>query len=106
MTRVDQWTQKWEGNLKAGELKFTCDKSTDWYGAWWLASTVDKVPGGEAEPMIFIDKSSDAVAATGIKELDQKWIITIRWPVPHPNLMQTGPASLVTCVRRMWSRVI
>lgn len=76
MTRVDQWTQKWEGNLKAGELKFTCDKSTDWYGAWWLASTVDKVPGGEAEPMIFIDKSSDAVAATGIKELDQKWIIT------------------------------
>ena len=26
--------------------------------------------------MVFIDKASDAVAATGIKELDQKWIIT------------------------------
>jgi hypothetical protein len=76
MTKVDQWTQKWEGMLKAGELKFTCDRSTDWYGAWYLAKTTDKVPTGEAEPMIFIDKASDAVAATGIKELDQKWIIT------------------------------
>ncbi|MBQ7457874.1 MAG: SusF/SusE family outer membrane protein [Bacteroidales bacterium] len=76
MTRVDQWTQKWEGSLKAGELKFTCDKSTDWYGAWYLATTVDKVPTGEAEPTLFIDKASDAVATTGIREFDQKWIIT------------------------------
>ena len=76
MTRKDQWTQTWEGNLKAGELKFTCDRSTDWYGAWYLAKTTNKVPAGEAEPMVFIDKASDAVAATGIKELDQKWIIT------------------------------
>ena len=46
------------------------------FGAWFLAETVNKVPTGEPEHMIFIDKASDAVAATGIKELDQKWIIT------------------------------
>lgn len=76
MTKKSEWVQSWEGNLKAGELKFTCDRSTDWFGAWYLASTVNKEPTGEAEPMVFIDKASDAVAATGIKELDQKWIIT------------------------------
>lgn len=76
MTKKNEWEQTWEGNLKAGELKFTCDCSTDWFGAWFLASTTDKVPTGEPEHMIFIDKASDAVAATGIKELDQKWIIT------------------------------
>ncbi len=76
MTKKNEWEQTWEGNLKAGELKFTCDCSTDWFGAWFLASTTNKVPTGEPEHMIFIDKASDAVAATGIKELDQKWIIT------------------------------
>ena len=76
MTKKNEWEQTWQGNLKAGELKFTCDCSTDWFGAWYLAETVNKVPTGEAEHMVFIDKASDAVAATGIKELDQKWIIT------------------------------
>lgn len=76
MTKKNEWEQTWQGNLKAGELKFTCDCSTDWFGAWYLAETANKVPTGEAEHMIFIDKASDAVAATGIKELDQKWIIT------------------------------
>ena len=76
MTKKSEWEQTWQGNLKAGELKFTCDCSTDWFGAWFLAETVNKVPTGEPEHMIFIDKASDAVAATGIKELDQKWIIT------------------------------
>ena len=76
MTKKSEWEQTWQGNLKAGELKFTCDCSTDWFGAWFLAETTNKVPTGEAEHMIFIDKASDAVAATGIKELDQKWIIT------------------------------
>ena len=76
MTKKNEWEQTWQGNLKAGELKFTCDCSTDWFGAWFLAETVNKVPTGEPEHMIFIDKASDAVAATGIKELDQKWIIT------------------------------
>lgn len=76
MTKKSQWEQTWQGNLKAGELKFTCDCSTDWFGAWYLAETANKVPTGEAEHIIFIDKASDAVAVTGIKELDQKWIIT------------------------------
>ena len=76
MNKQSEWVQTWQGNLKAGELKFTCDCSTDWFGAWYLASTVNKVPTGEPEHMVFIDKASDAVAATGIKELDQKWIIT------------------------------
>lgn len=76
MTKKSEWEQTWQGNLKAGELKFTCDCSTDWFGAWYLADTGNKVPTGEPEKMIFIDKASDAVAVTGIKELDQKWIIT------------------------------
>ena len=76
MTRSSEWVQTWEGNLKAGELKFTCDCSSDWFGAWYLAISPDKTPTGEAEPILFIDKASDAVATCGIKELDQKWIIT------------------------------
>ena len=76
MTKTSDWVQTWQGTLQAGELKFTCDRSTDWFGAWYLALTSNKVPSGEAEQMIFIDKASDAVAVTGIKEFDQKWIIT------------------------------
>lgn len=43
----------WSGNLKAGELKFTLDKQSDWNGAWFLAGEPDKAPSGTEEAMIF-----------------------------------------------------
>ena len=76
MTKASATTQTWTGTLKAGELKFTCDKSTDWFGAWYLASEANKAPAGEEEPLIFIDKARPETATMGIKELDQKWNIT------------------------------
>ncbi|GJH41202.1 hypothetical protein RCZ04_17520 [Capnocytophaga sp. HP1101] len=57
----------WEGDLKAGELKFSCDKKSDWGGAWFLASEGDKAPAGEKEPMLFSPRGS---------EPDNKWKIT------------------------------
>ena len=63
------------GKLKEGELKFTCDKSTDWYGAWFMADAAGKAPTGEEESIIFLDKSRAETATMGIKELDQKWNI-------------------------------
>ena len=42
----------WEGDLKAGELKFSCDKKSDWGGDWFLATKADKAPAGVEEPMI------------------------------------------------------
>ena len=65
----------WTGKLKEGELKFTCDKSTDWYGAWFMADAAGKAPTGEEESIIFLDKSRAETATMGIKELDQKWNI-------------------------------
>ena len=76
MTKASATKQTWTGTLKAGELKFTCDKSTDWFGAWYLASEAGKAPTGEEEPLIFIDKARPETATMGIKELDQKWNIT------------------------------
>jgi len=75
MTKVDAATQTWSGTLKVGELKFTCDRQSDWYGAWFLASTEHKAPEGVEEPMIFLDKSRPETASFGAKEFDQKWDI-------------------------------
>lgn len=76
----DAYTFTWEGELKEGELKFTCDKKSDWSGAWFLASEGDKAPSGEPEQMIFIDKSSDWCKAQyldlNVGDFDQKWKIT------------------------------
>ena len=76
MTKKSATVQTWSGNLKAGELKFTCDKSEDWFGAWYLASEAGKAPAGVEEPIIFIDKARAETSAMGIKDLDQKWNIT------------------------------
>lgn len=75
MTKGSNGIQTWSGSLKVGELKFTCDKNSDWYGAWYLASTEHKAPAGVEEPMIFLDKSRPETAAFGAKEFDQKWDI-------------------------------
>lgn len=73
----DPYVFTWEGNMNAGELKFTCDKKSDWNGAWFMASEENKAPTGEVEQMLFIDKSSDACKAqyldTAISDVDLKW---------------------------------
>lgn len=76
----DAYTFTWEGQLAEGELKFTCDKKSDWSGAWFLASEGDKTPTGAVEQMLFIDKSSDWCKAQylehSVGDIDQKWKIT------------------------------
>jgi hypothetical protein len=57
----------WTGTLNAGELKFTCDKQSDWNGAWFLASQAGMEPTGDVEPMIFNFPGAGA---------DNKWNIT------------------------------
>lgn len=70
----------WTGNLTAGELKFSCDKQDDWNGAWFMSAKASAEPTGDVEPMLFIDKSSDACKAQyldiAIGGVDQKWKIT------------------------------
>ena len=77
---ADAYTFTWEGHLKEGELKFTCDRKSDWMGAWFMASEGGKAPSGEIEHMLFIDKSSDwcknQYLEIGIGDLDYKWNIT------------------------------
>ncbi len=69
----------WQGVLNAGELKLTCDKKEDWNGAWFMPDVADKQPTGETEPMLFLDKSSDAFKAqypdVMVGGIDQKWKI-------------------------------
>lgn len=57
----------WTGNLNGGELKFTCDKKSDWNGDWFLASENGKEPTGDSEQMIF---------SAGGANPDNKWKIT------------------------------
>lgn len=57
----------WTGTLNAGELKFTCDKQSDWNGDWFLASQGGIEPSGDVEKMIF--------SANGANP-DNKWKIT------------------------------
>lgn len=71
----------WAGNLTAGELKFTCDKKSDWNGAWFMNASGNGVaPTGEVENMLFIDKSDDYFKSQyldfSIGDVDQKWKIT------------------------------
>jgi hypothetical protein len=56
----------WTGTLNVGELKFTCDRQTDWNGAFFLASQNGIEPTGSEEPMIFSSSGSNP---------DNKWKI-------------------------------
>ncbi|WP_291527943.1 SusF/SusE family outer membrane protein [Bacteroides sp. UBA939] len=71
----------WQGVLNAGELKFTCDKKDDWNGAWFMPTEADKQPTGEVEPMLFLDKASDAFKAQYLDVMvggvDLKWRIPV-----------------------------
>ncbi len=71
----------WTGTLNAGELKFTCDKRSDWNGAWFLcAAGNDKEPTGQTEKMLFIDKSDEDLKSQyldiNVGDIDQKWKIS------------------------------
>ena len=80
MTRESDFVFTWTGSLSAGELKFSCDKQSDWSGAWFLADQGNKTPTGDLEHVIFIDKSSqackDQYLDINVGDLDQKWRIS------------------------------
>lgn len=84
MTLVDDSIFTWTGNLNAGALKFSCDKQSNWNGAWFMAFEADKQPTGALEPVLFIDKHDDSVtryqyaqsANVNVNDIDLKWNIT------------------------------
>lgn len=81
MTATDSpYVLTWTGQLNAGELKFSCDKQSDWAGAWFMAATADAEPKGTAEHALFINKSDEALKAqyltVNVGDVDNKWKIT------------------------------
>lgn len=70
----------WTGQLNAGELKFSCDKKSDWNGAWFMPAQSDAQPTGSEEHMLFIDKSDEAFKSqyptVNVGDVDNKWKIT------------------------------
>ncbi len=70
----------WKGNLVAGELKLSCDKQSDWNGAWFMPTTSNAQPTGKPEQMLFVNKSDDTFTAQyldiNVGDIDQKWNIT------------------------------
>nr|WP_320057512.1 SusF/SusE family outer membrane protein [uncultured Bacteroides sp.] len=71
----------WRGLLSVGELKISCDKKTDWSGAWFMPDTKDKAPTGTTENMLFVDKSSTDFKAlypdVNLGDVDMKWKIAV-----------------------------
>ena len=70
----------WTGNLNTGELKFSCDKQSDWNGAWLMNAYGNGVePTGDTEQALFINKSDDFLKAqyldVNIGDVDNKWRI-------------------------------
>ena len=76
----DPYVFTWIGNLNTGELKFTCDKKSDWNGAWFMSAVNGAAPTGQVEQMLFIDKSSDACKEqyldVTVGGIDNKWKLT------------------------------
>lgn len=83
LIQVDDSIFSWTGNLTAGELKFSCDKQSDWNGAWFMPVAADKEPSGEPEQILFIDKTEDSItryhyaqsADVNVSDIDMKWRI-------------------------------
>ena len=73
------YVMTWTGTLNTGELKFTCDKKSDWMGAWFMSAVNGTAPTGQEEKMLFIDKSDDNLKAqyleVEINNVDNKWKI-------------------------------
>lgn len=71
----------WTGRLSAGEMKFSCDKQSDWNGAWFLCVNGEGAePTGNVEKMLFINKSDEYLKGQyldiNIGDVDRKWKIT------------------------------
>ena len=70
----------WTGSLAEGELKITCDKKSDWNGAWFMSDKNGKEPTGEKENMVFVDKSDNEFKAlypdVNINDVDMKWVVS------------------------------
>ena len=65
----------WSGTLKAGEMKISCDKQSDWGGDWFMADKNGKTPTGEVETALFVTKS-DAELSSMYPDADLgSWII-------------------------------
>ncbi len=78
MTATDSpYVFTWTGELNSGELKFTCDRQSDFNGAWFLSEVDGQAPTGQEEHMLFLDKSSQECAEQyidiNIKDVDHKW---------------------------------
>ncbi len=75
----DGYTFTWTGSLGTGELKFTCDKQSDWNGAWFMADESGKTPTGSEERALFIDKTDSDFKAQyldiSVGDIDYKWNI-------------------------------
>lgn len=72
MTKVDAYNFTWTGTLTAGALKISCDKQTDWNGAWFMSATADETPTGSEQIMTLVDKKNDP----SLGSVDRKWKIT------------------------------
>jgi len=76
----DECVFTWTGSLSTGELKFTCDRKSDWMGAWFLASSSSATPTGQTEQMLFIDKSDSWCKSqyldVNVGDVDMKWKIS------------------------------
>jgi hypothetical protein len=63
----DPYQFTWTGTLTTGELKFTCDKQSDWNGDWFIAPEPDMSPTGQEQQMLFNSPGAG---------VDYKWKIT------------------------------
>lgn len=71
----------WTGTLNAGEMKLSCDRQSDWNGAWFMpASGNDVEPTGSVEHALFINKGDADFKSQyldlNVGDIDQKWKIT------------------------------
>ena len=67
MDKVDDYTFRWTGDLKAGEIKFSCDKQSDWNGAWFMA--VENGADFASGDMYYVNKKTNS----DYSGIDLKW---------------------------------
>ena len=72
LIRSSDYIFTWTGTLTQGEIKISCDKQSDWMGAWFMAYADAEEPAGETQMMTFVDKKNDP-SQGGV---DRKWKIT------------------------------
>lgn len=63
----DPYKFTWTGHLNTGDMKFTCDKQSDWSGAFFLATSNELNPSGSEEQMLYSYPGSNP---------DNKWRIS------------------------------